>query len=1184
VALKVLSTGASRDEVVPKRFQQEIEVISRCEHPNIVRIFSSGEREGDAYFAMEYVEGVDLSDLDPNQTRLEGLPAAVSAAFEKRRSENPQLSEKLPEPNGKQNGKQGPGSGADSYRELVRYFRDAARALQNLHEQGILHRDIKPANLMVTLEDQRAVLMDLGLAKIVDADLTLTREEDGILGTPRYMPPEQLRNRKDFPVDARSDVYSLGATLYEMITGHAFHDAETREDLGEKVLHEEPVPVRKHRPDAPERLCWIVQKATEKDPGDRYQSAADMARDLDSFLEDRLLIARKQSWPHVLKLWVRRHRELTRSLAASALVLIAITIWFVVRLGEAEARIAELRDDSRILIEVEPETPRDVVTAILKLGEEEPEFVVPLTQVEPDAAALGADKPRISFELPEGFDEKQLRTYAYRKVRTYCGDDPSKLEKMRAVSRELMQIFEEDYSLQGVPWNTFVSLVHRIGKDSRGAIARGPWFAAVTAEQYLGLEEFSLEGVEVLERDLELAPEEEASRKPAQGPEKLGQKTEAREQAAPAAGKAPDKLALVVAIQNYPDVIRKTFGALKGPLNDARLIRDTLAGHFGFREQDIKLLTDAEATHEAIVRAFYEWLILRAGKDTEAVFWYCGHGSRVRDESGIPGAEQDGMDTSFLTFDSRSEGRDGEYDLVDDELHSLLCALTKRTRHVTLVTDACYSGGGFRGASLSGVRGGPRGKHAFEPAGVESFWPAGVPLLEDGDPRREGLEGYVHISACSNKQRAWEIQDDVDVKGEGKVKAFGALTYYLTQAMRDVEVGTSYRRVADQVKLLVSRKIPGQTVWAEGELDRELFGSRFEARLPGFPAQIQRSFLSVHAGALHGLSKGSLLRVRGPGNEVLGTAIVTHLNSRFANADWKERNKPVDASTPLHVEEISRPAQLPPLTVYTESSRVAALFEGSPRVRVTNTKPKLRDYHLLAEDGAWALRTNEGIRIWAGKVFEKLDRRKLEDRFQKELQHRALWGLAQEPGSLRLAARFVPPEEEDFADLDDSKDAAVVPCQKQEGREYEVTLPPLNEDDLRLAVLEVTNKDRREVFITVLSINESREINVVWPRLGQRDRILPAGESCRVPIAVYSEPEWSLDRPMCDRYLVIATRRFVSFEPFVSDEALRAGREPLPGILQIAFDGNRTRSGRRIKVGLRNFGTTWVDLQIHKKQ
>jgi len=230
VALKLLPPSLTRDPVSKSRFLQEARAASALEHPNICAIFDVGEIEDDRlYLAMPAYDGETV------EPKIERGPLPVE--------------------------------------EAVDIARQVAQGLAKAHRQGIVHRDIKPANLMVT-DDGIVKILDFGLAKLAGAaGLTRTGFR---LGTPAYMSPEQARGE----VDHRTDLWSLGVVLYEMLTGQAPFQAESDPEIVHAVLHEEPAPLRRLRPDAPAGLERIVAGLLRKKLADRYPSAESVLADL----------------------------------------------------------------------------------------------------------------------------------------------------------------------------------------------------------------------------------------------------------------------------------------------------------------------------------------------------------------------------------------------------------------------------------------------------------------------------------------------------------------------------------------------------------------------------------------------------------------------------------------------------------------------------------------------------------------------------------------------------------------------------------------------------------------------------------------------------------------------------------------------------------------------------------------
>ncbi|HKB38840.1 MAG TPA: protein kinase [Gemmataceae bacterium] len=336
VALKVLKPGMDTRQVVA-RFEAERQALALMDHPNIAHVFDGGETaSGRPYFVMELVKGVPITDFC-DQSRL-------------------------------------------PVRERLGLFVDVCQAVQHAHQKGIIHRDLKPSNVLVTLHDDKAVVkvIDFGVAKATGQQLTDKTLFTGIaqmIGTPLYMSPEQAQ-MSGLDVDTRSDIYSLGVLLYELLTGTTPFDKERLRTVGydeiRRMIREEEPPrpstristlgqaattASAQRRSDPRRLSqlfrgeldWIVMKALEKDRNRRYETASGLARDIERYLHDEPVLACPPSPGYRFRKFVRRNRArlLMVSVVALAVLVVAGTwLWLAADRAARQTANEHLVDDA----------------------------------------------------------------------------------------------------------------------------------------------------------------------------------------------------------------------------------------------------------------------------------------------------------------------------------------------------------------------------------------------------------------------------------------------------------------------------------------------------------------------------------------------------------------------------------------------------------------------------------------------------------------------------------------------------------------------------------------------------------------------------------------------------------------------------------------------------------------------
>jgi serine/threonine protein kinase/Flp pilus assembly protein TadD len=332
VALKILPLAGTLDPRHLQRFHNEARAAACLHHGNIVPVFFVGCERGIHFYTMQLIDGRPLSDLI-RQMRGQGeMPTESECAAMPPYPSPSRATSSTPRPAAEVTPLVGAvGHSRDYFRRVAELGVQAADALEHAHQLGIVHRDVKPGNLLVDGAG-RLWVTDFGLAHVQQggAGLTLTGQA---LGTPRYMSPEQAL-AKHVLIDHRTDIYSLGATLYELLTLRPAFESEDRQELLRQITVEEPRPPRRLNRAIPAELETIVLKAMAKSPGERYVTAAELADDLRRWLDDRPIRARPPSVQARLLRWGRRHKTFMASAAAAlvmGLAVLAGSIGWVVR-------------------------------------------------------------------------------------------------------------------------------------------------------------------------------------------------------------------------------------------------------------------------------------------------------------------------------------------------------------------------------------------------------------------------------------------------------------------------------------------------------------------------------------------------------------------------------------------------------------------------------------------------------------------------------------------------------------------------------------------------------------------------------------------------------------------------------------------------------------------------------------
>ncbi|MBI4567779.1 MAG: protein kinase, partial [Planctomycetes bacterium] len=317
VALKVLPSNLTTSKQVVERFKREAASAAKLNHPNVVPIYGVGEDGGTHYYAMEFVDG-----------------RGIDSIIEKERI-TPQRAAKL--------------------------VIGAARGLNHAHEAGVIHRDIKPANIMVTRKEDRPMIADFGLAREkTNATMTATGQ---VMGTPAYMAPEQALGERS-EVGPKSDQYSLGVSLFEMLTLKKPFEAEDVHQLLAKVISDPAPQLRKIKPDVPRDLETVCLKILEKDQTRRYENCGALADDLDRWLRGEPIQARpigrfERAWR-----WYYRFRKVTIPVSAAGVIVAAVFAWLVVSAVTAAAEKRAFVEDRIALAETNTGAAAEFITVV----------------------------------------------------------------------------------------------------------------------------------------------------------------------------------------------------------------------------------------------------------------------------------------------------------------------------------------------------------------------------------------------------------------------------------------------------------------------------------------------------------------------------------------------------------------------------------------------------------------------------------------------------------------------------------------------------------------------------------------------------------------------------------------------------------------------------------------------------
>lgn len=413
-ALKVMIAGESASETAIARFFREARAIAKLRHNGIVQIHEFGEEGGIHYFSMDYVEGIPLNKL-----------VSVKKA---------------------------------SIREIVTAIRDTAVILDYAHSQSVLHRDLKPENILID-KDGFPKILDFGLAIELNNDTERLTQEGSTMGTPAYMPPEQVVGNLQ-EVDCSSDVYSLGACFYEVVTGRQPFKSNSFHDLFFKILNEDATPPQKLVPGLHRDVNTIILTCLEKDKSRRYKTAKRLEEDLTNFLNGMPIHARPSTRWEVLTRWIRRNKIMASLITSVVVLVLGFFIYLVSARMERKQQILQAAQAAELALENSNfELALQEIGRIFSLDEKNPTALLLNEQIREQKTEVELEQKRQSnyLEALQCVEKAQDLLVQYQEKLSYARQQED------AARSELDRIKGwEPWSLQ--------SISHNQKKDAQNAL------------------------------------------------------------------------------------------------------------------------------------------------------------------------------------------------------------------------------------------------------------------------------------------------------------------------------------------------------------------------------------------------------------------------------------------------------------------------------------------------------------------------------------------------------------------------------------------------------------------------------------------------------------------------------------------------------------------------------------------
>jgi hypothetical protein len=662
---------------------------------------------------------------------------------------------------------------------------------------------------------------------------------------------------------------------------------------------------------------------------------------------------------------------------------------------------------------------------------------------------------------------------------------------------------------------------------------------------------------------------------------------------------APRKFALLIGVHDYPPQGMGAFQRIFGAANDVAALDGVLTSEFQFASEDVHVLVNREATLARVLGEFESWLIPSVKPNDVVFLYFSGHGSIVKDYAPRDAKTEWIGDTSYVLWDSRLDDAQGRHDLTDDQLLSLMTPLIDRGAHVCVVTDACHSAGGTRGAPRrkTPIRMAPEGKFGVSIKTLPKAWPKSVPFLEDDDPRRPPSDRYVHLAACRKYEGAQEWDQDL----EGTKFSRGVFSMLLVETLREVakQPGTwTYRDLYSGVmwRLAGYRQHldQDQNPVPAGNLQQRVFAGAYR-RPPGrfVATRLVSNRIDIDAGSIAGIEIGVQLEVFDRSGTRIGIAVIDRCDPAACSGTLVESESiPVDGT--VYADWYGAPPSLGRIVIRDPTGVAKALvgdlecitFDDSPQYlalsgsldapatsdRLLITAP---DGHVIVDQD---LRFKDDAARAAAREF-------VVDKLRQEISYQQLVRVIGRHSDVRSEIALHDPTRTELEKV--IREPSPIPLNaRRNGLEhvFEVSHDPRS-GNTQVGTIEVRNNDDEPLFVYVIAMTPKHERLQIYPNPNQEAEaevpLEPNAPPRRVYFAIEIPSDWPSTTPFNEQYLVLTSTKWINVKALLNDDKTRGADEDadVPPFLRDALRGETMRGGIANEVKTR-VGTQGFRLSI----